>query len=130
MALRRFRITVNGHVYEVEAEEIGETGQNVGRSTEVPINAPTPSPAIAPTAPMGVPGATASQTVSAPLPGTVLAIKATEGQRVAAGEVVVILEAMKMENEIISPVTGVVRQIAISKGDSVNVGDVLLHIEA
>ena len=69
------------------------------------------------------------QPVTAPMPGTVVSIIAQEGQAVEAGQVLVVLEAMKMENEIKAPGAGTVRQIAVKAGDSVNGGDVLVVLE-
>jgi biotin carboxyl carrier protein len=66
--------------------------------------------------------------VSAPLPGTILEVAVREGDSVTAGQVLVIIEAMKMENEITSPQSGIIAQVLVSKGASVNTGDVMLVI--
>ena len=85
--------------------------------------AAAPAPAAKPAAPAGAQGAVS---VTAPMPGTVLQIKAKAGDAVKRGQAVVILEAMKMENEIVAPQDGVIASVNVSQGDSVNNGDVLM----
>ena len=117
--MKKFVIKVNGNVYEVEVEEA--TGV-----VNTPIATPAAAPAPAPAAPTPAPaGATV---VSAPMPGTILDIKVSAGQSVNAGDVLCVLEAMKMENEIVAPSAGVVAAINTSKGASVNTGDALVSL--
>ena len=103
---RKYRVTVNGKAYDVDVEEMG-----VG------------TPAAAPAPAAGGAGA-----IEAPMPGKVLKILVSQGAPVTAGQLVLILEAMKMENEIFAPSAGTVTQIGCKEGDSVNTGDTLLVI--
>lgn len=123
MAVRRFRITVNGHVFEVEAEEI-----NDGRGTA------SQGPSSPPLEPATVPSAfsvgSSGGDITAPLPGVVLDIKVRVGEAVPAGQILLILEAMKMENEIVAPRAGTVRAIAVHKGQAVTAGEVLVVLES
>ena len=126
--MKKFNITVNGKSYEVDVEEIGgvPTAPVAPRAASA---APAPKAATksAPKA-AKAPVAGGSQ-VSAPMPGTIFDIKVNEGDTVAAGDVVLVLEAMKMENEITSPVDGTIAQILVKTGESVNGGDVMIVIE-
>lgn len=128
--MKKYNITVNGKTYEVEVEEINGGGQTQSapaqQSTPAPQAAPaTPSPAKKP---QPAPTAGAGD-VTAPMPGTVLEVKVEEGQSVKAGDVVLILEAMKMENEITADTDGKVTKIYAPKGSSVNTGDPLVGLE-
>ena len=88
-----------------------------------------PAPAAAPAAPKAAPAASGSgETVSSPMPGTILDVKVAAGQAVKSGDILFILEAMKMENEIFAPCDGTVSSVAVSKGAAVNPGDVLCVI--
>lgn len=118
--VRRFRVTVDGQVFEVEVEEMG--------AAEAAVAAP-PEPVARPPAPAR-PRTSGGGAVTAPLPGLVLDVKVEPGQAVAAGQVVIILEAMKMENEIVAPMDGTVAAVDVAKGTSVGAGDRLLVIEA
>jgi len=127
--MRKFNITVNGNTYEVEVEEIG----GVSAPAPAPVQRTAPAPTAAPAAPAQQPKAApkaaapaGGTTVTAPMPGTIVDIKVTEGSNVETGQVLIILEAMKMENEIMAPVSGKVVSINVSKGASVNAGDVLV----
>lgn len=126
MATRKFRITVNGRTYEVEAEEITKPAGGEVPAEPVPAPArPAPAEAAPPVAERAPAGVTV---VTAPLPGVVLDVKVTEGAAVAAGQIVIILEAMKMENEITAPVSGRIASLTVNKGTAVNGGDPLLTI--
>ncbi len=120
--MKKFVIKVNGNVYDVEVEETaGFVNTPISAPAQTP--APAPAPAVAPaSAPAG------ATVVSAPMPGTILDIKVSAGQSVKAGDVLCVLEAMKMENEIVAPAAGVVAAINTSKGASVNTGDALVSI--
>ena len=129
--IKKFNVKVNGNSYEVEVEEIKDGVQPVAPAIQRPAAAPAPAPA-APTAapapkaaPVAVSGA---GTVAAPMPGTVLDIMVKEGDVVKSGQVCVILEAMKMENELPAPCDGTVKSVNVTKGASVNTADVLVVI--
>ncbi|MGC8489471.1 MAG: biotin/lipoyl-containing protein [Clostridia bacterium] len=123
---RRFRVTVDGQVFEVELEEMGQAAGSA--AAQPPAPAPTPRDPAREAADPGRRPVTHGRggTVKAPLPGTVLDVKVTVGARVAEGQVLVILEAMKMENEIIAPQDGTVEQVAVEKGTAVSEGDTLV----
>lgn len=117
--MKNYKITVNGNVYDVVVEETNGAA----------ISAPMPSPK-APVVPKAAaaPAATGSKgsvTINAPMPGKVLAIKADIGQAVKKGEVVMTLEAMKMENDIVAPQDGTMASIDVAEGASVEAGSVL-----
>lgn len=117
--MRKFIISVNGNSYEVEVEEVGSSSSPAPVAPSAPAPQAAPKKAAAPSG-KGTP-------VKAPMPGTVLDIKVSNGQSVKPGDVLVILEAMKMENEIKAGSAGVVT-VVTSKGSSVNTGDVLVTI--
>ncbi len=139
--MKKFNVTVNGKTYAVEVEEVGagqggftyQPAPQAASATPVINAAPAPQPQAAP-AP--VPAAASvspsvpvdGETISAPMPGTILDIKVTEGKSVKAGEILLILEAMKMENEIVSPKDGVVEKIHTAKSATVSTGDELVTI--
>ncbi|HKL10671.1 MAG TPA: biotin/lipoyl-containing protein [Clostridia bacterium] len=126
--MKKFNITVNGKAYEVEVEEIG----GVPEAPRAPrAAAPAPkaaAPAAAPAAPAPAAPAPAGggTSVDCPMPGTVLDIKVSAGDEVKSGDVLLILEAMKMENEITAMGDGKVISVNVAKGASVNAGDVLV----
>lgn len=124
----KFRVTLNGKTYEVEAEKGAPMPETVYTA---PAAAPAPAveaPAAAAPAPAPAPAAASGTVVSSPLPGNVLAIEVNPGEAVKAGQVLVLIEAMKMENEIVAPCDGVVKQILVNKGAVVATGDKLLVI--
>lgn len=118
--MKNLKITVNGTTYDVQVEETGASSAPVAPA---PAAAPAPAPAAAP-----APSAGAGTKVESPMPGTVLDIKVANGATVNEGDPVVILEAMKMENEINAPCSGTVTSICVNKGDSVDSGTVLVTI--
>ena len=127
-----YKITLKGRTYEVEVETgkamlLSEYEAIVPSAPAAPAAAPAAeaAPAAAPAAP-AVTGA--GEAVNAPMPGTILKVNVTQGQAVKEGEVLCILEAMKMENEIMAPKAGTVTQVVVSKGASVNTGDALVVI--
>ena len=140
----KYNVTLNGKIYEVDVTEsdavvTGVTQVPVGAvvapaPVAAPVAAPAPAaaPAAAPEAPAAAPAvapvsADGTQ-VKAPMPGTILAVKKNVGEAVKAGDVIVVLEAMKMENDIVAPCDGVVKSINAPKGTSVNTDDVLAVI--
>lgn len=121
--MKKFVIKVNGNVYNVEVEET-QNFANTPISAPAQAAAPAPAPAAAPAA--SVPAG--AKTVTAPMPGTILDIKVSAGASVKSGDVLCILEAMKMENEIVAPADGTVAAVNVTKGASVNTGDVLVSL--
>ena len=118
--MKNYRITVNGTAYDVAVEELGAGAVAAAPAAAAPAAA---APVAAPTP--AASGAAGSITVASPMPGKILAIKANAGQAVKRGEVVMILEAMKMENEITAPEDGTIASINVAVGDSVESGDTL-----
>ena len=123
--MRKFIINVNGNSYEVEVEEVG--GAPAAAPAAAPKAAPAAPVAAAPkAAPAAAPaGAT---NVNAPMPGTIVDVKVNVGDSVQSGDVLCILEAMKMENEIMAPKAGKVVAVSAAKGSAVATGDVLVSI--
>ncbi len=128
--MKRFSVTVNGKAYDVAVEEITGAAPAPVAAAPAPVAAapaPAPAPAAAP-APTAAPVAGAGEKVQAPMPGTILDIKVAVGDTVSRGQTVVILEAMKMENDIVASCDGKITSILVSKGDTVNSDDVLVTI--
>ena len=124
--MKNYTITVNGNVYDVTVEE--KNGGVVSAPKAVEKSAPA---AAAPVA--SAPQAAAKEgnvAVTAPMPGKILAVKAKEGDSVKAGDVLLVLEAMKMENDIVAPQDGVVASINVNVGDSVESGAKLASLNA
>jgi len=128
----KYKITLKGRTYEVEVER-GEAmiiDEYEALAPVAPVAAPAAvvaaAPAAAPVASVAV--SSSGTPVTAPLPGNVLAVKVGMGQAVKAGETLVLIEAMKMENEVLAPCDGVVKQILADKGAVVATGDTLLVI--
>ena len=131
----KYKVTLNNRVYEVEVEagkamlldeyEVAAPAAPAPVVAAAPVAAPVAAPAAAPAAPAAV---AAGEAVTAPMPGTILKVNVAQGQAVKEGELLVVLEAMKMENEIFAPKSGSVAQVVVSKGSSVNTGDVLVVI--
>lgn len=119
--MKNYTITVNGTPYNVTVEE--GAGAPVAAA---PVAAPAPAPAAAP-AP-ATQGTAGSVKVEAPMPGTILDVKVSVGDSVSSGSVLCILEAMKMENEIVAPQDGTVASVNVSKGDSVEAGQVIITL--
>ena len=127
--MRKFNITVNGNVYEVDVEEIVNGAPVAAPVVSAPVAAPAAAPA--PAAPKAAPVASGSEgsvKIEAPMPGTVLKVNVKVGDKVSAGDAVVILEAMKMENEIAAPSDGVVASVNVSQGASVDTGALLITL--
>ena len=130
----KYKITLQGRTYEVEVQRgeamLLDEYDAVAPVPVTPAAAPAPAPAAAPAAaPAPAAGPVSEGTkVDSPLPGNILAIKVAVGQAVKAGDVLIVIEAMKMENEVAAPCDGVVKQIVTSKGAVVATGDTLLVI--
>ena len=127
--MKRYTITVDGVAHDVTVVEAGAAA-SVAPSAASPAATPAAAPPapVAPTAPAAPQGAAGSVVISAPMPGNVLDIRVAVGEAVKSGQVLVILEAMKMENEVVAPQDGVVASVNCQKGDMVNVGDVFLTL--
>ena len=123
--MRKFNITVNGVAYEVEVEEVA-AGESAAPKAAPVAAAPKAAPAAKPAAPKAAAPVANGTKVNAPMPGTILDVKVSQGKAVKKGDILLILEAMKMENEILAPQDGTVAQVSVSKGASVNSGDVLV----
>ena len=136
--MRKFQIKVDGKVYEVEVEEVGGNESLAGtisvpqpvatKVKEEPVSqkvvkpSSNPAPTKAPTAAM------AGEEIAAPMPGKILQLKVSEGDIVKDGDTLLILEAMKMENEIIANTSGNIKKINVAVNDMVDTGDVLMVI--
>lgn len=127
----KYKVTLNGRTYEVEVEA-GKAMLLDEYEAVVPTAAPVAAPAAAP-APVAAPAAApvpaapvAGDAVTAPMPGNILKVNVTPGQAVKEGDVLVVLEAMKMENEILAPKACTVKQVLVSKGSTVDTGATLV----
>ena len=118
--MRKFLINVNGTKYEVEVEEIDASAAKAAQSAEPKKAEPAPK---ADTKPAGE-----GEKVTSPMPGNILSVTVKAGDTVKAGQQLMILEAMKMENEILSPCDGKVTSVAVAKGSTVESGSLLCTI--
>ena len=135
--MKMFRVVVNGSEYKVGIEELAEEARTPSVQTKATAPA-TPEPVVS--KPQSAPPAQQKQTpptpntgdidgtVIAPMPGTVISIAVTDGDTVSKGQTLLILEAMKMENEIMASCDGTVQEVKISQGTSVNAGDILVVV--
>lgn len=135
--IKKFNVKVNGVCYDVEVEEIKE-GSNSSKSQKASVNK---SKLIEPKVEKSIPvkeevklsknissNSASAKTVKAPMPGTINDIKVNKGDSVTKGQVLLILEAMKMENEIMAPTDGVIEDIHVIKGSSVSAGEIIIGI--
>ena len=121
--MKNYRITVNGTAYDVAVEELGA---GAAPAVATPVAAAPVAAAPAPAAPApAASGAAGGITVSSPMPGKILSVKASVGQAVKKGDVILVLEAMKMENEVVAPEDGTIATINVAANDSVEAGDTL-----
>lgn len=116
--MKIYRVKVNGKLYEVELESVSEVASSV-----------SPAPQKTPSQSQKVEVNSQGVELKAPMQGTILDIKASEGQHVNKGQILFVLEAMKLENDIVSPKTGFIKQILVSKNQAVNNQEVLAIIE-
>ncbi|MGL5439004.1 MAG: biotin/lipoyl-containing protein [Filifactoraceae bacterium] len=132
--IKKFNVTVNGKNYEVEVEEVSSTKQSADNreniekvisETKEPMKVERVYKVEERPAKKEENTKFGEKIITAPMPGTILDIKVSNGTEVKKGEVLLILEAMKMENEILAPEDGIVSSINVSKGSSVNTGDIL-----
>ena len=122
--MKNYTITVNGNVYDVTVEE-GAAGAATSAPKAAAPKAAAPTPKAAPAAAPKAAAGQGSVKVNSPMPGKILSVKTSVGQAVKKGEVLMILEAMKMENEVVAPEDGTVASIDVAAGDSVEAGVVL-----
>ena len=116
--MKKYRVTVNGTVYEVELEEL--TGSAPVSAPAAPAAAPAPAASAAPAA---------GEQICAPMPGNIVNVQVKAGDTVTKGQVLLVLEAMKMENEIMAPRDGVIAGVHVNKGDSVDSGKLLISMQ-
>ncbi len=125
----KYIVTLNGKNYEVEVEETEAVIVGVTDAAPAvpaaPVAAPSPAPAAAPSAPAAPASAADGTKVLSPMPGNILAVNVSVGAAVKAGDVLLVLEAMKMENDIVAPCDGTVKQILVQKGSTVATDDLL-----
>ena len=128
----KYVVTLNGKKYDVEVNESEAVITSVSNAAPAaapvaPVAAaPAPAASTAPSAPAAVVGTAVSGTqITSPMPGTILKLNVAEGQAVKAGDVVLILEAMKMENEIVAPCDGTIKQLLVSKGSTLDTDQIL-----
>lgn len=128
----KYKVTLNGRTYEVEVEagqamlvDEYEAYAPAPAAPAAPAAAPAPA-APTPAAPAAAAVTAAGETVNAPMPGNILRIEVTQGASVKSGQLLVVLEAMKMENEILAPRDGTVAQIVVQKGSNVDTGAPLI----
>lgn len=124
--MKNYKITVNGTTYDVAVEEVGAGSAPASTPVAAPAAAPAPA---APAAKPAASGSQGSVVVSAPMPGKILAVKTEVGKAVKKGDVLLVLEAMKMENEIVAPEDGTVASVDVTVGASVESGDTLATLD-
>ena len=130
-----YKVTLNGKIYEVEVEKgeaVIQAEYEAALPSATPVSAPAPTsaPSAAPAAPASAPApaSAGANTVVAPMPGNITAVKVTSGQQVKKGDVLVVLEAMKMENDIFAEKDGKIGQVFVQKGATVQTGSPLVEL--
>ena len=135
--MKKFKVTVNGKAYEVEVEEMGgapaaapapQVAAAPAPAAPAPTPAAAPAPAATPAPAVGGPIPEGAITVKAPMPGKISALKAEAGKAVKRGDIILVLEAMKMQNDITATADGTLHEIRVNHGDNVKTGDVLAVI--
>lgn len=136
--MNKYRVIVDGTAYTVEVESLGAGTPSPVPAPAAPVAPAAPAAPVAPAAPAApeapaapaapAPVADDAMTVTAPMPGKILSIKVNVGDSVNSGDLVLLLEAMKMENEVFATASGKVTEIRVKSGDSVNTGDILMVI--
>ena len=125
----KYIITLNGNTYEVEVEQGQATATYVGKVEDTaPVAAPAPTPA-APVAAAPVVQTGAGDPIKSPMPGTILKVNVQNGAQVKAGDILFVLEAMKMENEIVAPKNGTITSVVTTKGAQVQTDAILATIQ-
>lgn len=127
--MRKFNITVNGKTYEVEVEEVDTPISSESKVAPKPSSSTTASEQKEASKSVPVKVSAGQEVVEAPMPGNIWKVLVKEGQEIKEGSILLILESMKMENEILSPKDGVVSRIATSEGAAVNTGDQLVILD-
>ena len=122
--MKKYNVTVNGTAYEVTLEAVDASEVKAAPAQSAQAPSPAPAPAVAPAAPVSG----GKETITSPMPGNILNVNVTNGAAVKMGDVLMILEAMKMENEIMSPCDGTVLSVNVTKGATVETGAVLCVI--
>ena len=118
--MKKYRVTVNGTAYEIELEELTGAAPAPAAAAAAPAPAPAAAPAAAPAG---------GEQVTSPMPGTILSINVAAGDAVKRGQVLMVLEAMKMENEILSPRAGTIVSVSVNVGDMVDTNAQLCIIQ-
>ncbi len=135
--MKKFKVTVNGIAYEVEVEEMGgapaaapapQVAAAPAPAAPAPTPAAAPAPAATPAPAAGGPIPEGAITAKAPMPGKISALKAEAGKAVKRGDIILVLEAMKMQNDITATADGTLHEIRVNPGDNVKTGDVLAVI--
>jgi len=135
--MKNLKITVNGTAYDVQVEEVSGTAAQAAAAVQpavttapVSVAAPAEAPKATEPAPKAAQSAAPSgEVISAPMPGTIVSVNVTPGMSIKKGDVLVILEAMKMENEIMAPHDAEVIGVHVNKGDTVNSGTPLVSLQ-
>lgn len=123
--MKKFNVTVNGTVYEVEVNEVGGAAP-VAAPKAAPAAAPAPKAAPAPAPAAAAPVPAGAETVKCPMPGKILSVAVTAGQAVKKGDLLCVLEAMKMQNEIYAPHDATVSEVRVAANQTVATGDALV----
>lgn len=122
--MKKFSVTVNGTVYDVEVNEVKAGGAAPApAAAPAPKAAPAPAPAAAPAPKAAAPVAAGATTVKAPMPGKILSVAVSAGQAVKKGDLLIVLEAMKMQNEIYAPQDATVSEVRVSANQTVATGE-------